>query len=151
MADKMTAINPKMLIWAREASGTTLSEAEEKFGREKLKKWEQGLDYPTYPKLKALGEFYRKPIAVFFFPEPPTLKNIPSSCRTLPEVFYSRFDRNTVRLMDKARAMQINLYELNNYKNPTPFILAKLGFDKLDISTLATKLRKLLGADLTIQ
>ncbi len=47
--------------------------------------------------------------------------------------------------------MQINLYELNNYKNPTPFILAKLGFDKLDISTLATKLRKLLGADLTIQ
>lgn len=151
MADKMTAINPQILIWARAASGTTLSEAEEKFGKEKLEKWEQGIDYPTYPQLKSLGEFYRKPIAVFFFPNPPVLKSIPSSCRTLPEDISSMFGRGIVKLMDKARAMQIYLYELNTNKNPTPFILTKLGFDKLDISTAATQLRQFLGADLATQ
>ena len=49
MADKMTAMNPKLLIWAREASGTTLAEAEEKFGKDRLTKWESGSDFPTYP------------------------------------------------------------------------------------------------------
>jgi Zn-dependent peptidase ImmA (M78 family)/transcriptional regulator with XRE-family HTH domain len=151
MADKMTAVNPKLLIWAREASGTTLAEAEKKFGKDRLAKWETGSDFPTYPQLKAIGEFYRKPIAVFFFPQPPALKSLPSSCRTLPEDIYTQFNRGKVRLMDKARAMQINLYELNASKNPAVNILTKIAFDSTDIFDIAFQLRKLFGADLDFQ
>jgi Zn-dependent peptidase ImmA (M78 family) len=151
MDDKMTAINPQVLVWAREASGTTLAEAEGKFGKDKLTNWENGTDFPTYPQLKTIGEFYRKPIAVFFFPQPPTLKNIPSSCRTLPDEIYSLFNRGIVRLMDKARAMQINLYELNANKNPATNALTKMLFDNTNIFVLASQLRKLFGADLSFQ
>jgi len=151
MADKMTAVNPKLLIWAREASGTTLAEAEEKFGKEKLAKWESGSDFPTYPQLKVIGEFYRKPIAVFFFPQPPALKHLPSSCRTLPEDIYSQFSRSMVKLMDKARAMQINLYELNASKNPASNVLTKMSFNSTDIFYIASQLRKLFDVDLDFQ
>jgi len=151
MSDKMTAINPQILVWAREASGTSITEAEEHFGKEKLAKWEQGLDFPTYAQLKLLGEYYRKPIAVFFFPNPPVLKSIPASCRTLPENIYSKFDRGIVKLMDRARVMQLYLYELNADQNPAPFLLTKLGLDTVSVSVAASQLRQFLGADLDIQ
>lgn len=151
MADKMTAVNPQVLVWAREASGTTLAEAEEKFGKDRLAKWEKGSDFPTYPQLRTIGEFYRKPIAVFFFPQPPALKNLPSSCRTLPEDIYSQFSRGIVKLMDKARAMQINLYELNANKNPAATVLTKVPFDSMDVFEVAHQLRKIFGADLSFQ
>jgi Zn-dependent peptidase ImmA (M78 family) len=151
MSDKMTALNPKMLIWAREASGTTLIEAEKKFGKDRLSEWENGSDFPTYPQLKTIGEFYRKPIAVFFFPQPPAFKNLPLSCRTLPEDIYSKFNRSIVKLMDKARAMQINLYELNTSKNPAANVLTKMSFDSTDIFDVAFHMRKLFGTDLDFQ
>lgn len=151
MADKMTAINPQILVWAREASGTTLAEAEEKFGKDRLNKWENGTDYPTYPQLRAIGDFYRKPIAVFFFPQPPILKNIPASCRTLPDDISSNFSRGIVRLMDKARTMQINLHELNDNKNPASIVLTKISFNSKDIFDIASQLRKMFGADLSFQ
>lgn len=151
MADKMTAINPQILVWAREASGTSLIEAEERFGKDRLTKWESGAEQPTYPQLRAIGDFYRKPIAVFFFPQPPILKNIPSSCRTLPADTYSQFSRGIVKLMDKARTMQINLYELNDKKNPALINLTKITFGSTDIFDIASKLRVLFGADLNFQ
>jgi len=151
MADKMTAINPNILVWARKASGTTLAESEEKFGKERLNKWENGTDYPTYPQLRAISDFYRKPIAVFFFPQPPILKSLPSSCRTLPYEIYSHFSRGMVKLMDKARATQINLYELNDNKNPATNVLTEISFNSIDIFEIASQLRKLFGADLNSQ
>ena len=151
MNDKMTAINPKILVWAREASGITLAEAEEKFGKDRLTKWENGIDYPTYSQLRAIGDFYRKPIAVFFFPQPPILKNIPSSCRTLPDEISSHFSHGIVKLMDKARAMQINLYELNDNINPASIVLTKIPFNSKDIFDIASQLRELFGADLSFQ
>jgi len=151
MTERMTALNPKLLIWAREASGTTLAEAERKFGKDILAKWESGVDYPTYPQLKAIGEFYRKPIGVFFFPQPPELGSLPSSCRTLPENIYSQFSRSMIKMMDKARVMQINLYELNANKNPAVNILTKIPFNTKDIVSVSAHLRYLFGLTLEFQ
>jgi len=38
---------------------------------ERLRQWEQGEDRPSIAQLRRLGETYKRPLAVFFLPEPP--------------------------------------------------------------------------------
>lgn len=114
MIEKMTHVNPKMLIWAREMIRIPLSEVESKFSR--IADWENGKDYPTYSQLKDLACLYHRPVAVFFFPEEPKLKNITASCRTLPKDIYSELSTNALRLFEKARVMQINVSEMHEIK-----------------------------------
>ncbi len=97
MAEKITSINKSMLTWARESTVTPIEVMEEKF--KNIRKWESGDDYPTYAQLRALSDYYRKPIVVFFFPEPPKMKNIASSFRTFPSAVGSVFNRNNVQIM----------------------------------------------------
>lgn len=149
MAEKITAINPQLLVWARESSGTSLEEAEKKF--DNLRSWESGEDFPTYAQIKMLGAYYRKPIAVFFFPTVPEYKNIPASCRTLPDSMFSVFNRDVVKIVDWARAMQINLYELNNNLNPSKIKLTSLDFNASNLDITAQQLRNFLQAPLTEQ
>jgi len=115
ITEKMESINPRKLKWARINSGTNIEEMGERFGgAEKILEWEEGKDYPTYSQLKKICEMYRKPIAIVFFPEPPKFKNIPASCRTIPENIYDSLSHNLIRVIDEARVMQLNLYELND-------------------------------------
>ncbi|WFR57622.1 ImmA/IrrE family metallo-endopeptidase [Anaerocolumna sp. AGMB13025] len=151
MAEKMTYINPEMLIWAREESCTLIDEVIEKFGSEKVTAWENGTNYPTYKQLKDLGNIYRKPVAVFFFPAPPVMKNIVTSCRTLPKDMGMMFTRNIKRLMDEARIMQINLYELNENKNEKINKIVREEFNCFDIKSTAAKLRKIMNVSLEEQ
>ena len=151
MAEQLTAINPEMLIWARGATGTTLAEAQAKFGEDKIGAWEKGEAHPTYSELKKIGDYYRKPIAVFFFPEPPKYENIPASCRTLPIDAEHIFNRQITKAVDWTRAMQLNLYELFDQTNPADQRLADLTFDLSDIKVTAAQLRDVLGADLVAQ
>lgn len=147
----MTSINSDILKWARISSGTSLEEAEDKFGKEKIKAWEEGADFPTYAQLKSLCNFYRKPVAVFFFPEPPEMKNIQTSCRTLPSQLSYIFSRKLIAILDKARVMQLNLYELNNGQNPFREKLFNIKIDCNDIATAARQLRNTLHAPLEVQ
>lgn len=151
MTDKMTSINPAILVWARQMSGTTIEEAYAKFGRERLAAWESGAEYPTYLQLKSLCDYYRKPVAICFFPEPPVVKNIPSSCRTLPNQLHSLFSRNLVKSIDDARVMQLNLYELHEGVNPAGGAFNNMVFDVSDIHRTAEQLRQLLQAPLAEQ
>ena len=52
------------------------------------------------------------PIAVFFFPEPPTTPPISEPFRTLPDVEFASIPREVRLLMRKAKAFQLNLSEL---------------------------------------
>lgn len=151
MAEKMTYINPEMLVWAREESGTTIDNAVEKFGAEKIIAWEKGEDYPTYSQLKEICYYYRKPVAIFFFPEPPKLKSIIASCRTLPMYTDLILSRNINKLLDEARIMQLNLYELNDNKNPLIEKFNQENFDCFDIKSVAKKMRRILDVSLEQQ
>src|SRR5436190_2941328 len=66
-------VKPALLIWARERAGLPLEDAAAKANVEveRLREWEQGQDRPSIPLLRKLGEVYKRPIAVFFLPEPP--------------------------------------------------------------------------------
>ena len=151
MSEKMTSINPQILVWCREVSGISFEEASKKFGTGKLSNWESGDDFPTYNQLQQLCDFYRKPIAICFFPEPPKYKSLSTSFRTIPSVIKSTLlNRNTSRLVDEARVMQLNLYELNGHDNIAYSSFASYTFSQ-NLSIMVKELRQLLNVSLSRQ
>ncbi len=74
MARRVAALaNPALLRWARSNSGFTPDEVARKIrvAPERIDAWETGAAHPTISQLRNLGRVYRRPIAVFYLPEPP--------------------------------------------------------------------------------
>jgi hypothetical protein len=55
---------------------------------------------------------YKRPLAVFFFPEPPEEITPEQSFRTLPKYEIEHMPSKIKLLLRKAQAYQFNLYEL---------------------------------------
>jgi len=66
-------IKPELLIWARESTGLTLADAAKKtqVSEDRLNEWETDKSRPSISQLRKLGKVYKRPIAVFYLPEPP--------------------------------------------------------------------------------
>lgn len=110
-----------MLIWARERAGLSLGEAAERIGKEPevLARWERGEAYPTYGQLEQLAEsIYRRPVALFFFPEPPDEPPIQREFRILPDAEVEKLSEDTRYALRDALAFQMSLRELTGGKNP---------------------------------
>lgn len=151
MREKMTSINPNILVWFRNVSGASIDEVSQKFGKDRIHNWENGIDYPTYNQLQQLCDFYRKPIAVCFFSEPPEYKNLGTSFRTVPsEIKELLLNRRIKKLIDEARTMQINLYELNESGNPRYSLFSSYVFSQ-NIYVMAKELRSHLDVKIDTQ
>ena len=144
-------INPELLVWARERAGFSLDAAIAKFKR--LAEWEAGESSPTYPQLEQLADVFKVPIAVFFFPEPPDVPSINETFRTLPEAELKRLPSRVRLLMRKAKAMQLNLAELTQGKNPAErLITSDLTFStRVEIGEMAAAVREYIGVTLQQQ
>ncbi len=134
-------VTPALVTWAREKAGYTLPEAEKHF--KKIGQWEAGKLLPTYPQLEQLSERFKVPVAVFFFPEPPDVPKIDETFRTLTQENMVNIPPKVRLLLRKAKAMQINLSELNDGANPADRHLTKdVIFDQNDtIESMARQLR----------
>jgi len=66
-----------------------------------------------------LAKKYGRPLAIFFFPEPPYEEEIEKSFRTVPENQINDLSPSMRKILRKAQVMQINLKELNNEINPS--------------------------------
>jgi len=66
-------IDPRLLVWARESAGLPVELAAKRVGvdSERLLAWEHGDDRPSIPQLRKSAAVYKRPLAVFFLPEPP--------------------------------------------------------------------------------
>lgn len=144
-------INPALLVWARERAGLSRAEATEKFRR--LEEWESGKSAPTYPQLERLSDAFKVPIAVFFFPEPPNVPLINETFRTLPEAELDRLPSRIHLLMRKAKAMQLNLAELTQGRNPAERLITRdLKFKAdVEIGEMTATVRKYIGVTLEQQ
>ena len=150
----MKGINPKILVWAREQAGFSKEEIAAHFKKELriIQEWEKGSSGPSFPQLEKLAKKYKRPTALFFFSEIPEEKSIKDSFRTLPEKAISFIQPHLRFLIRKAKAMRINLSELNNGNNPAEnFLLDDLTVGKKSIDTVAAELRDYLGVDLAVQ
>lgn len=112
-----THITSQVLKWARETSGYSLKQIAKKLNQKKVSsqtilRWEKGKDAPTYSQLEKLAEYYKRPIAIFYFPSPPPEKNIAEDLNSLPKKMTETFPPNIRFLIRKALIKQINLSEL---------------------------------------
>ena len=114
MAEALTGINGKIIQWARELYNISEEEAAKSIGVhvEQYCSWENGTDFPTYAMLKKISSVFRKPIAIFFFPEPPERKQIKGDLRSLPDTIINNLSKEIIIQFEKAKVYQINLREL---------------------------------------
>jgi Zn-dependent peptidase ImmA (M78 family)/transcriptional regulator with XRE-family HTH domain len=107
--------------WARESIGLTVEDVAGRIAKrpDDISNWESGADAPTYVQLERLAyEVYKRPIAVFFLPEPPQERRPQSEFRTLPAFDLNNLASDTFLHIRKAHAYQIALVELFDGKNP---------------------------------
>jgi Zn-dependent peptidase ImmA (M78 family) len=89
MAARVKAlITPALLTWARETAGFSIAEAAGKLDidAEKLTAWESPVEEasPSIPQLRKLAALFKRPLAVFYLPEPPIKFQVMRDLRRLP-------------------------------------------------------------------
>jgi Zn-dependent peptidase ImmA (M78 family) len=108
-------LNLETLRWARETSNLEVEEVALKMNKSPniIQGWENGELSPTYVQLEKLAyTIYKRPLALFFFPEPPVEITPRNSFRTLPESEFEEFSPYFLRLFRKAQSFQIKIKEL---------------------------------------
>jgi len=154
MHKPINSVNPALLIWARESVGLTVQEVASNFGKmttqATVEAWERGELGPTYPQLKKLArEVYKRPLAVFFFSDPPLVREDQISFRYfgIDETYPLDYDtRMAIRL---SAWYQQNLEELFGGENEflPDFTRRPTDFGVEDIEELASQVRTTLGID----
>lgn len=127
--------NPAVLRWARECLGLSLEEVAQRVKKRPadVEAWEAGRAAPTYVQLETLAyKIYKRPVALFFFPEPPDEPPVSQSFRTLPEEELDAIPPSVRYLLRKAAVLQENLYEIFGGANPAArHVLREVGIRPL--------------------
>lgn len=149
-------INPDVLIWARKSANLLEEDVALKMNKSPnvIEAWEKGDSSPTYIQLETLAyTIYKRPVAIFFFPEPPDEATPKKFFRTLPESEIEQLSPNFLKVFRKGQAMQINLEELTNGQNPMPKkIFRDLSFDlHSNVGIMVDRVRRYLGIDIKTQ
>lgn len=152
----MTGVNAEVLKWARKTSGLSLQAVSDKINKpnDLIELWEKGEEFPSYSDLEKLAhKIYKRPLAIFFFPNPPDEPDFKQSFRTLPDFEIENLKPETLFIIRKAKAMQISLNDLTDGVNPSEHkIFQDIILDKhKGISNLAKTVRKYLGISIDDQ
>lgn len=143
-------VNNDILVWARQELNITQEEVADRMGRniEDIVNWEEGKDYPTYAQLEKLAyTIYKRPLAVFFFPNIPNIPKNNGKFRTLDNEIFNEIPTRIIELMNQARVMQLNLQELDSNSR---IRITELELD-IHEQNFYEKLRDVLGVDLELQ
>jgi Zn-dependent peptidase ImmA (M78 family)/DNA-binding XRE family transcriptional regulator len=156
MTKRSANINPDILVWARKTVKLSVDLAAHKIGvtTVRLNAWEAGDDKPTIKQLYKIAEVYKRPFALFYFPEPPKhFKPLKDFRRFPSDVLFSENDEYQLQkellLFQRKRELALELYELLDEKPPKfdlkaeinepPKILAKkiteylkINYDKIE-------------------
>jgi Zn-dependent peptidase ImmA (M78 family)/DNA-binding XRE family transcriptional regulator len=146
-------VEPSLLRWARESAGLDTELAAKKAGvkQERLESWEAGERRPSIVQLRKLAHIYRRPIAVFYLPEPPADIPTPRDFRRLPgEVagIESPELRYEVRRAVTRREIALELLSEEGEEAPEFPLRARVSDDPDD---LASGIRDVLGVELRTQ
>jgi Zn-dependent peptidase ImmA (M78 family)/DNA-binding XRE family transcriptional regulator len=116
-------VEPELLVWARKSAGLEIAEAAKKVqvAEERLFSWESGTKSPTLKQLRKLGAVYKRPLAVFYLPEPPRDFKPMQDFRRLPggaQPEYSPELRYEIRRAYDRRELAIEMWEATEGKPP---------------------------------
>lgn len=85
----MPAVNPEVLVWARESAGLSTEEAARKLsitaGAGRLAEYEAGTRSPSTSLLNRMVKAYRRPLIAFYLAVPPPTAELGQDFRNLPQ------------------------------------------------------------------
>jgi Zn-dependent peptidase ImmA (M78 family)/transcriptional regulator with XRE-family HTH domain len=122
MAEQVTGVQTSVLQWARESQGFSIEEVADRMRRDpaEIAAWESGESAPTYVQLETLAyKIYKRPLAVFFLPQPPSEPDPEREFRTLPDYDLEGLTADTRYQIRFAQSLQLSLKELNEDRNPS--------------------------------
>ena len=146
MSREQFKVTPSVLQWARRRAGLSVAELAESF--RSYAEWEAGGEGgPSYPQLESLADKLKVPVAVFFFPEPPSTPPIEETFRTLPDAVLDELPSKIRLLLRKAKAFQLNISELCNGRNPASRLITRdLSFSvRGQVVAMAREVREYIG------
>ena len=152
-------VNPDIMRWARETAGYSIEGLVDKIDRKRVtvnvvQDWENGNASPSYSQLEKLAyKIFKRPLALFFFPEPPEEENPRQSFRTLPQQEIDLIEPTMLYLIRKAMVLRENLKELYYNVNPAKHkIFIDFEIKSSDpVYNVAKDVRKYLGSSLNEQ
>lgn len=148
MATRVEALlTPELLLWSRKTAGFSLEDAAKrvKLKPELLESWEQGQARPSIPQLRKLAKLYKRPLAVFYLPEPPMTFKALRDYRKLPAhapLTESPELRYEIRRAHELRATALELYE--ELEETPPELQLRISLDD-DPEVIAGQIRQMLG------
>jgi len=155
MGEQIRAVvKPELLVWARESARYQVHEAAKKanVSAERLREWESGDSSPTINQLRTLANIYKRPLAVFFLPEPPRQFDAMRDFRRLPGTLNAEYTPELVLAIRRARFRREIAVEL---AEELELEVPRLHFDPRpfagDANRLADAGRKLLNVTLNEQ
>lgn len=145
-------VKPALLKWGRESIRMDPSVASKKLHvtEERLRAWEEGAEDISVAQLRLASEVYKRPLAVFFLPRPPTDFRAMRNFRRLPGVPEAPSTElmRELHLAASRRDIAEELAELIGEEPPRFRLRARLSEDALDA---AIRVRASLGISLAAQ
>jgi Zn-dependent peptidase ImmA (M78 family) len=116
MAARIKAlVAPALITWARETAGFSIAEAADKLDvdAEKLTAWEspEG-EAPSIPQLRKMAALFKRPLALFYLPEPPRKFEAMRDLRRLPRSGLRQFSpalQLEIRAASERRELALEL------------------------------------------
>jgi len=117
---RATAMNGKVLAWAREQAGISPAQLADLVGQDEatIVAWEHGDRAPTLRQLERIAGLLKRPLAIFFFSQVPAISSPRREFRMLPEPLDEAEARDTSFALREARARQLSIVELTGGGNP---------------------------------
>jgi Zn-dependent peptidase ImmA (M78 family) len=149
-------INNSVLVWARTSIGLSQEDVANRMSKEvdEIIGWERGDSSPSYPQLEKLAhEIYKRPVAVFFFPEVPKEDSPKTEFRTLPDTLVAELPPEMIKVYRKAKLFQFYLEELYEREKPVKTSLLD-SFElneKSQFASITKAIRKVLGVSIEEQ
>ena len=154
MAQRIEAIvKPDMLVWARESARLDIETAAKKaqVTPERMKLWEAGEARPTINQLRKLANAYKRPIAVFYLPEPPAGFQAMRDFRRLPgDVATNESAELALEIRSVASRREVALELIRAIDEEPPDFLLTAALND-DAEVLASEIRAYLGVSVDEQ
>src|SRR5580698_3040221 len=151
----MSALQPKILTWARETAGLSLDDAARalgltdargRTGRQRLEAMEVGEDEPTRPVLMKMARTYHRPLLVFYLAEPPRTGDRGQDFRTLPG--HEKFNPELDALVRDIKARQGLIRSMLEDDKAEPLAFVGLATMELAAPQLAARMGERLNFSL---
>ena len=146
-------IKPELLIWARQSAGFDLDAAAAKLrvGGDRLRSWESGEARPTIAQLRMAAKVYKRPLAIFYLPEPPFEFQPLRDYRRLPDAQLGQLSPALLAVIRRAHSVREAALELRELADEPVGVAPKLDQGTTDPEQFGTAARALLGVTLAQQ